>query len=59
MIEWFVHLWAKGLSKGDEQPPKLLMGCVVLFTFAAISGGCLTDRLRPGVMWPDAHASDL
>jgi len=25
-LKWFIHLRAQGLSKGDEDPPTLLMG---------------------------------
>jgi len=31
-LKWFIHLWARGLSKGDENPPRLLMGYGNVFT---------------------------
>jgi len=33
-LEWFIHLRAQGLSKGDEHPPTLLMEYGTLFTTA-------------------------
>jgi len=34
-LQWFIHLRAQGLSKGDENPPTLFMryGRGLLFTF--------------------------
>jgi len=32
-LQWFVHLQAQGLRKGDEDSPTLLVGCVALYFY--------------------------
>ena len=48
-LQWFIHLLAHGLRKGDEHPLTLLMDMALLYLFTGFSDDCVYQN-RPTIV---------